>query len=161
MVRLLGYGGHRVSETPQFCSCGLLLTVVANDLASPSFNTVRFDLYVRNLAEFIYATIESRPPLLTHDEHGVDIHDIEDVCRLLKDFGKIVLQVGGMETITLFNRSKRRKNSRDRHVNIEVASTEAVAGLTHENGMLVVPDVEAVTRSEEHTSELQSLMRSS
>src|SRR3546814_8642144 len=75
-----------------------------------------------------------------------------------------------METITLFNRSKRRKNSRDRHVNIEVASTEAVAGLTHENGMLVVPDVEAVTlhpgdsidpaiRSEEHTSELQSLMR--
>src|SRR3546814_17576506 len=50
-----------------------------------------------------------------------------------------------METITLFNRSKRRKNSRDRHVNIEVASTEAVAGLTHENGMLVVPDVEAVT----------------
>src|SRR3546814_18034330 len=50
-----------------------------------------------------------------------------------------------METITLFNRSKRRKNSRDRHVNIEVASTEAVAGLTHENGMLVVPDVEALT----------------
>src|SRR3546814_6143523 len=107
-----------VSETLQVCSGGLLLPVVDNDLAAPPFNSVRFDLYVRNVAEFIDATIESRPPLLTHDEHGVDIHDIEDVCRLLKDFGKIVLQVGGMETITLF-------------------------------------------RSEEHTYELQSLMRTS
>src|SRR3546814_10957346 len=95
-----------VSETLQVCSGGLLLTVVANDLAAPSFNYVRFDLYVRNVAEFIDATIESRPPLLTHDEHGVDIHDIKDVCRLLKDFGKIVLQVGGMERHHSFNRSR-------------------------------------------------------
>src|SRR3546814_1210672 len=109
-MRISDWSSDVCSSDLQFCSGGLLLTVVANDLAAPPFNSVRFDLYVRNVAEFIDATIESRPPLLTHDEHGVDIHDIEDVCRLLKDFGKIVLQVGGMETITLFNRSKRRKD---------------------------------------------------
>src|SRR3546814_952809 len=131
-----------VSETLQVCSGGLLLPVVDNDLAASPFNAVRFDLYVRNVAEFIDATIESRPPLLTHDEHGVDIHAIEDVSRLLKDFGKIVLQVGGMESITLFNRSKRRKNSRDSHFNIEEAHTEAVAGLKNENRMHDDKDVE-------------------
>lgn len=144
-ILLSTYGGYTISEIPQFCSGGLLLTVVANDLDMPPFNSARFDIYVRNVAEFIDASNRSRHPLLTHDEHGVDIHDIEDVCRLLKDFGKVVLQIGGMETITLFNRPKRHKNDRDRYVTIEVASTEAVAGLTHDNGILVVPDATAVT----------------
>src|SRR3546814_13149087 len=89
-ILLSAYGGHMVSETPQFCSGGLLLTVVANDLAAPPFNSVRFDLYVRNVAEFIDATIESRTPLLTHDEHGVDTHDIEDDCQIGRTSGRDV-----------------------------------------------------------------------
>src|SRR3546814_11765936 len=95
-------------ETPQYCSGGLLLTVVANDLAAPPFNSVRFDLYVRTVAEFIDATIESRPPLLTHHEHAVDIHDPEDVSRFLTASGKLVLQVGGPEPTTLSHSPTRR-----------------------------------------------------
>lgn len=142
-VLLSAHGGYTINEIPQFCSGGVLLTVVANDAGMPPFNSAQFDLYVRNVAEFIDATNQARHPILTHDEHGVDIHDIEDVCRSLKGFGKVVLQIGEMETITLFNRPNRHKNDRNRNITIEVASTEAVAGLTHDNGMLVVPDAMA------------------
>src|SRR3546814_17504294 len=72
-ILLSAYGGHMVSETPPFCSGGLLLAVVANAMAAPPFNSVRFDLYVRKVAEFLDTKITSQPTLLTHCEHRVEI----------------------------------------------------------------------------------------
>lgn len=144
-ILLSAYGDYGIDQTPQFRSASMLLAVTPRSSEAPPFDAKRFDLYARNIAEFIDAHHEGREPLLTHANHGLPIDNIEDVCKSLGSHGTVVFRVDAMEKIELRNRSKWRRNCHSDHVTIEVESAANVAGLKHSRGELLVSDEKAKT----------------
>lgn len=137
------YGDYTLEDTPQFCSAGVLLAVAPAHAEAPPFDAIMFDLFARNIAEFIDAHHQVRDPVLTHAAHGLAIHNIEDVCRSLKSHGTVVFQVDGMARIELRNRRKWHERCPPDHVTIAVGSAGVVAGLEYQRGELIVDDMEA------------------
>lgn len=144
-IRLLlsAYGDYKIGETPQFRSASVLLAVVPTSSEAPPLDAKRFDLYARNIAEFIDAHHEGREPLLTHANHGLAMDDIEDVCKSLRSYGTVALQVGAMERIELRNRREWHRNCHSDHVTIEVQRAANVSGLKNSRGELLVSDEKA------------------
>jgi len=142
-ILLSAFGDYGFDDTPQFSDDALLLAVVATQPGAPQFNAARFDLYARNVAEFIDATNEGRTPLLTHDDHGLAINEIEHVCESLKGLGAVSFRIEDMPTITIAKARQRRKDRRANHIIIDVASAKDVAFLKCERKMLVMSDTKA------------------
>lgn len=142
-ILLSSHGDYTLEDTPQFCSSGALLAVVPTHAEAIPFDAKMFDLYARNIAEFIEAHHKVRDPVLTHAAHALAIDDIEDVCSSLKRYGTVVFQVDGMAKIELRNRRKWNTRRPPDHVTIAVGSAGVVAGLEYQHGELIVNDMEA------------------
>lgn len=142
-ILLSAFGNYGFDDTPQFSDDALLLAVVAKQPGAPQFSAARFDLYARNVAEFIDATNDGRKPLLTHDDHGLVIDEIEHVCESLKALGEVSFRIEEMPMITIARTKKRPKDRRKNHIIIDVASAKNVACLKCERKMLVMSDTKA------------------
>lgn len=142
-ILLAAFGGYELDDVPQFRDERMLLAVASTHDVAPTFRADKFDVFARNIAEFINAKYEGRNPLLTHEENGVVIEDIESICRSLKDYGKIVFRIDGMPDIHLTNRRKWKANSRDGHITIVVESATVVAALKCSNRAVIVSDAQA------------------
>lgn len=140
---LASFGGYELNDVPQFQHDRMLLSVASTDHDALTFNAAKFDVFARNIAEFIDAKCEGRNPLLNHEENGVSIEGIENICRSLKSLGKCVFSVDGMPDIKLTNRRKWRTNNRDDYITIVVESTTVVAALECSNRAVFVSDAQA------------------
>ena len=137
-ILLTAFGDYELDDAPQFRDDCMLLTIASTHDVAPTFHADKFDVFLRNIAEFIDAKCEGRDPLLNHDENGVSIEDIENICRSLKSFGKCVFSIDGKPTIKLTNRRKWKTSNRDDYITMEVESATVVAALKLSNRELIV-----------------------
>jgi hypothetical protein len=145
-ILLTAFGDYELDDAPQFRDDCMLLAIASTHDVAPTFHADKFDVFLRNIAEFIDAKCEGRDPLLNHDENGVFIEDIENICRSLKSFGKCVFSIDGKPAIKLTNRRKWKTSNRDGYITMEVESATVVTALKFSNRDLIV--------SEDHASNL-------
>jgi hypothetical protein len=142
---LSAFGAYGIDDTPKFRDRGLVLTVVTTCPNALPFDAKLFDLFVRNIAEYIDARHDGRSPLLTHADHGLAIDDIEQICESLSAYGTILLQVDAMDMIELRCRRRRKGRDHGHYATMELESTTDVTGLKHSRGELIVSSETART----------------
>lgn len=142
-ILLAAFGDYELDDVPQFQNDCMLLAVASRNHHAPTFNAVKFDVFARNIAEFIDAKCAGRDPLLNHDENGVAIERIETICSSLKSFGRIEFSIDGMPDIKLANRRRWKTNNRERYITIVVDSATVVAALKCSHRAVIVSDAQA------------------
>lgn len=144
-ILLTAFGDYVLGESPQFCDGGMLLEITTAHPAGSSFDAGRFDLFARNVAEFMDARIEGRDPLLTHDNHGLATEEIKTICRSLTGLGTISFRVDEIAIIELRCRRQWRNEGQQGCIRMEVAMARQIYGLEGSRGNLLVPSEVAET----------------
>lgn len=135
-VRMLlhAFGGFEFDAIPQFANHRILLPVLPFNQEGLPFDSLIFDKFCRNIAEFIDADREGRAPLLDFPDRKAEF---EAIARNLRSFGEVCFEVMKWREIRISKISTPETDAK-LLATFEVESAAAASNLKHSDGKCIV-----------------------